>query len=93
MVSPVLSFDMYFCVSSLWLPIFVSMYKVNLLHFPVLAGWLDVVDALWVSAAQSPKSPAPGAPGVSPVWDVCALLLCKNLDCYWHISRWDIGSG
>lgn len=67
--------------------VFVSMYYVDLPSFPVLAKWPYVVGALCGPLAQFPQSPAPGIPGVSLVWVVCALLLQLSLD----IVEWSMG--
>ena len=36
---------------------------------------------IWGSVAQPPRSPELGAPGISTVWAVCALLLWLDLEC------------
>ena len=51
---PILPFQTCFFVSHLGcLSVFVSTYYVDLLHFPVLAGWPFAVGFLWDPVAQS----------------------------------------
>ena len=56
-----LSFGTFSFVS---LPVFASVYQVELLHLPVLEEWCYVIDVLWILVAQSPWPPKPGAPSV-----------------------------
>lgn len=50
-----------------------------MLCLSVLTEWPYVECVLWVPVAQSPMSPEWSAPGASPVWVVCALLLQLSL--------------
>ena len=52
------------------------------LHLPVLKAWPYVECVLCGLVGQSPSSPELGAPGVSPVWAACALLLLLGHNCY-----------
>lgn len=79
----------FVCSFYLILFVFISIYQIYQLHFPVLKECLVQNMSFGVQWHHSLWSLYLGIPGLSPVWAVCPLFLWLGCDCCRHASVLD----